>query len=195
MVHRHRRESCSSTRATTGSSSFRTTDFITIGGSEPGITPLSAKIYPEFRERLRTFEHFVNDSGLDAPIYNQWELSYFNSTPKGELWDSSSDWAAIFPGLFGQIDPREIDLVPESSSGMLKFEIPTKRGRLYVVGQHAKAESGEEVLQVNLTARGPVIAGDAGWDLAAGMAAGHAALVRTFQAIASPEARSHWGER
>lgn len=122
-------------------------------------------------------------------------MTYFNGIPKGELWGSPSEWAEIFPGLFGRTDPGEIDLDCESSSGMLKFEIPSKRGRLYVVGQHAKSDSGQEILQVNLTARGPVIAGDKEWDLATGIATGHAALIRTFRAIASPKARSHWGER
>ena len=78
---------------------------------------------------------------------------------------------------------------------MQKFEIPPRRGNLYVVAQHVKAKDGREALQVNLTARGPVIAGDQDWDLASGMAHGHSALVRTFRSIASPEARAHWGER
>jgi uncharacterized protein (TIGR04255 family) len=160
-----------------------------------GSYPSFPRLDPEFRQSLQTFEDFVRDSGLDAPLYNQWELTYFNSIPKGELWDSPSDWVEIFPGLFGRTDPREIDLVCESSSGMLKFEIPPKRGRLYVVGQHAKIDSGQEVLQVDLTARGPVIDGDEAWNLANGMTAGHAALVRTFRRIASPRARSYWGER
>jgi uncharacterized protein (TIGR04255 family) len=157
--------------------------------------PSFAKTYPEFRLRLRSFEDFLRECGLDAPIYSQWEFTYFNAIPKGELWDSPANWADIFPGLFGRLDHGEIGLVCESSSGMLKFEIPPKKGRVYVAGQLARMETGQEILQLNLTARGPVITGDEGWSLEAGITSGHTALVRTFHRIASASARSHWGER
>jgi hypothetical protein len=144
---------------------------------------------------LSSLEGFLRDCGLDAPIYSQWEMTYFNAIPRGELWNSPADWASVFPGLFGRFDHRDIGLVCESSSGALKFEIPPKRGRVYVSGQHARMEGGQEILQLNLTARGPVITGEEEWSLDAGMTSGHAALVRTFHGIASASARSHWGER
>ena len=160
-----------------------------------GDYPSFAKIYPEFRPRLQTFEDFVRDSGLEAPLYNQWELTYFNSIPKGELWNSSSDWVAIFPGLFGQIDARENSISIVNPRPACSSSRSPRREVVFMSSRSTpRLESGEEVLQVNLTARGPVITGDAGWDLETGMAIGHTALVRTFRAIASPKARSHWGE-
>jgi uncharacterized protein (TIGR04255 family) len=157
--------------------------------------PSFATINSEFRERLQVFETFVRDCGLENPLYNQWELTYFNIVYKGDLWNDADDWAKLFPGLIARADTHDLGLVRVPSISMQKFEIQPRRGHLYVVAQHVKAEDGREALQVNLTARGPVIADDQDWDLASGMARGHAALVRTFRNIASPQARAHWGER
>jgi uncharacterized protein (TIGR04255 family) len=160
-----------------------------------GDYPSFAETYPEFRRYLQTFEDFLQESGLEATLQNQWELTYFNSIPRGELWSSPSDWPAMLPGLFGRIDAQTDTLVLESFSGMWKCEIPPRRGRLYISAQHTKSENDQEVLQVHLTARGPIIAGDDEWDLASGMGIGHAALVRTFRSIASSAALSHWRAR
>jgi uncharacterized protein (TIGR04255 family) len=155
--------------------------------------PSFKEIYPEFRRYLQVFEKFIRESGLESPLYNQWEITYINVVPRGDIWESSSDWGAVFPGLFVDVDTRELGVTRRPSTSTLKFEIVPKRGHLYVAAQHAKVDDGKEALVVNLTARGPLVADDKGWDLATGMFLGHATLVRTFHQIASPEARAHWG--
>jgi uncharacterized protein (TIGR04255 family) len=147
--------------------------------------------YPEFRRWLGIFEGFIRDAGLEVTPHNQWELTYFNHIPKGSLWTSPSDWRDILPGLYGQLRSR-VPVVPDPS-GEWRFEIPPKRGRLYVEVQHAKTKEDVEILNLQLTARGPIVAGEDGWDLAAGMNIGHDAIVQTFRGISSPDSLAYWG--
>jgi len=160
-----------------------------------GAYPSFVETYPEFRRCLGAFEGFLRDAKLEGISLNQWELTYINHVPKGTLWNSPSDWSSVFPGLFGRIGSPTAGTCLESLSGMWRFEIPPRRGRLYVSAQHAKIEDGQEVLQVNLTGRGPVVSDDEEWDLSSGMTIGHDVLVRTFRDLASPAALAHWGSR
>jgi uncharacterized protein (TIGR04255 family) len=160
-----------------------------------GIYPSFAENYPEFRRYLQIFGDFLREAGLEATPHNQWELSYVNQIPRGALWESPSDWPAIFPGLFGPINLPTAHVTFEAVTGMWRFKIPARKGRLYIVAQNVKTEDNQEVLQVNLTARGPVVAGDDEWGLSAGMTVGHEVLVRTFRDISAPTALTHWGLR
>jgi uncharacterized protein (TIGR04255 family) len=155
--------------------------------------PSFKETYPEFRGHLQLFERFVRESGLAAPFYNQWELTYVNAVPKGELWESPADWGTIFPGLFVGIDTQDLGVIRRQAMCNLKFEIVPKMGHLYIATQHVKIEDNREALLVNLTARGPLVTDDEGSGLATGIFRGHEAIVRTFHQIASPKARAHWG--
>jgi uncharacterized protein (TIGR04255 family) len=157
--------------------------------------PSFDKIFDEFRVYLEKFEVFLVESGLTKPLFNQWELTYFNAIGRGDLWNEPSDWTKIFPGLFTTIDSSSLGLIFAPPMSTLKFEIPQRRGNLYVIGNHLRLEDGQEALGVNFAARGPLIAEDKGWDVATSMNIGHAALVRTFRELASPDARAYWGER
>ena len=74
------------------------------------------------------------------------------------------------------------------------FEILPERGRLHVNLQHGKLDDGkQELLVIQLTARGAIDADQSGWDLACGLQMGHHALVRTFFDACSEAALDHWG--
>jgi uncharacterized protein (TIGR04255 family) len=157
--------------------------------------PSFDKIFGEFRDYLEKFEGFLAESGLGKPLFNQWELTYFNAIRRGDLWDEPSDWAKIFPGLFTTIDSSSLGLILAPPMSTLKFEIPQRRGNLYIMGSHSRLEDGHEALQLNFAARGPLLPGDSDWDLTTSLNIGHSALVRAFRELASPSARTHWGER
>lgn len=148
---------------------------------------------PEFIRLLSVFETFLKDADLDSTPYDQWEVTYFNQIPKGPLWQSRSDWRNVLPGLLDRIHPESG--VAQEPTGEWRFEIPPHRGRIHISVQHIKIESGGEALSLNMTARGPIAAGDGDRDLLSGLNLGHEMIVRTFWDITSPAAHAHWGKR
>jgi uncharacterized protein (TIGR04255 family) len=153
------------------------------------------EIYLEFQGHFQSFADFLKAAGLELVSQNQWELTYVNHVPKGELWESPSDWPGVFPGLFGFIPSPSANVALESMSGSWRFEIPPKRGRIHITFQHAKTLDHDEVLVLSLTARGPLTPEADGWNLSDSMEIGHEALVRTFVDVSSPAALAHWGAR
>jgi hypothetical protein len=98
----------------------------------------------------------------------------------------------VFPGLVGRSTNSASEFKPESLSGACRFEIPPRRGRVYAQFQHGKMADNEEVLVLNLTARGPLLPGESGWDLESCMKIGHDALVRIFVELSSKSALEQW---
>ena len=158
-----------------------------------GPYPRFDALYPEFMEKLRGFREFLRTAGLGDISPNQWEITYVNIIPRGELWESKEDWHNIFPGLY--LPPRQLGFVRlESITGEWHFEITPQRGRVHVSGQHAKhAGTDVEVLQLQFVARGPIEPDEPSRDLASDLQLGHRALIQTFVDLSSDAARQHWG--
>jgi uncharacterized protein (TIGR04255 family) len=154
--------------------------------------PSFDSIFPEFLGRLKCFEEFLVDARLDPTPYNQWELSYVNHIPKGSIWDSPSDFAQIFPGLFGQIKRPASDLILDQVSNMARYEISPRRGRVTIHAQLASNLDGKEVLLVTVTGRGPVMPGHDAQNLALCFTSGHDATVQAFFDVASESAILYW---
>lgn len=153
-------------------------------------------LFPEFTNKLDEFCEFLRTAGLNDIVPNQWEVTYINHIPKGELWSSLDDFGRIFPGLSSRFSASSQETRLESVTGEWHFEIEPERGRLHVNLQHGKLNEGkQELLVVQLTARGPINAERSGWDLASGLQLGHHALVRTFFDACSQAALDHWGVR
>jgi len=161
-------------------------------GNYPGYTVLAQ----EFRELFAQFQSFLRGAGFeDGARLNQWEITYVNHLPKGELWDSPKDWGKIFPKLYYPAEGPGATL--DTMGGNWRYTIGGK-GRLYVAMEHAKTMppdmEGGEVLALNLTARGP-IGGDHGVPLGEGLNLGHDSIVNSFTAMTSSEAQRHWERR
>lgn len=150
--------------------------------------PSYDKLYPEFQEHYSVFEKFVRDAGNDAPVPNQWEVTYVNHLLLGRDWKSPRDWLDWFPILSNAAkEPEHF----ESFSGEWIFGIFDKQGRLYISFKHARIgdETGPEALVVQLTARGPR---ESGQSLRDGLDIGHDAIVANFTAISSADAHKAW---
>ena len=153
-------------------------------------------LFPEFTSSLDGFRAFLQTARLNDIIPNQWEVTYVNHVPRGELWSSLDDWQRIFPDLSPRFSGSSQETRLESVSGEWHFEIMPERGRLHVSVQHAKLGDGkQEVLVVQLTARGPIDPDRSEWDLVSGLHLGHGVLVRTFFNACSDAALAHWGVR
>jgi uncharacterized protein (TIGR04255 family) len=149
---------------------------------------------PEFDRYFELFRNFVAENGIGEVVPNQWEITYVDHIPPGELWQSLSDWGKVLPGLLGTgAHPEGAGL--ENVSGTWQYELARQRGRLYVnlnLGTAGNSPTPGILLQT--TARGPINR-ESGQDLGAGLDLGHQAVLEHFLRITSSEAQRAWGRR
>lgn len=142
---------------------------------------------------MSQFEAFVERSGLGQVKYNQWELTYVDSFPRGEYWETPSDWGQILPNLFGRCPTFErVTLAVEARGADVTLEIPPRRGRVHLAARlgHWSADP-RETLLFQTTVRGPI--GGAIQDLHADLDLGHEVAVSVFlESVAAP-IQERWG--
>ena len=155
--------------------------------------PSFETLYPEFSNELEGFRDFLRHASLDPISPNQWEIIYVNHIPKGGLWETSEDWHRVLPGLFPE--PIKSNAVRfESVTAEWHFEIVPRKGRIHISATHGRlSERGEEILVLQLTARGPIAPDDPMLGLELGLALGHDVLVQTFARVVSEAALKQWG--
>jgi uncharacterized protein (TIGR04255 family) len=159
-----------------------------------GTYPSYKKVRAEFDQALEAFRRFIAAEGLGDIAPNQWELTYVDYEPPGELWRSPAEWGNVLPGLLCR-DNRPEGLRLETLGGEWHYEIMPQRGRLHVTLNLGKVgEAAEGGLLLQTTARGPV-GGDSGLGIGSGLDLGHEAIVRMFLEITSAEAHRAWGRR
>lgn len=156
--------------------------------------------YPSYRQLIGEFENafaqlsdFTKGAGLGELAVNQWELTYVDSFPQGEYWNTPADWPSILPGLFGNLFATEgLQLAMEHRAAEWRFEITPKKGRLHVSASQGRAsEDKRESLLLNMTARGPVGKGGA-TTLMEGLDLGHEVALETFKRVVSDKAKKQW---
>lgn len=157
--------------------------------------PSYEKVLHEFRREFAAFESFVKDAALGRLELNQWEVTYVNHIPKGELWNSVSNWRNIFPN-FQSLAENTSGFSLDNFQGEWKLVIGDRRGRLHVALTRGRvgADKGPEVIRLQLTARGPVDS-EKDRDLWTGFDLGHDAIVRYFTAVTSSVAHQSWKRR
>jgi hypothetical protein len=138
-------------------------------------------------EKFRRFVTEAKDLGELQP--NQWEITYVNHIPKGELWSEPRDWPRVLPGLLGASRDMK-DVALESVGGEWHFELQPRKGRLHFAVQYGRVgEKAEPTLILNATARGAI---EEGTDLGAGLTLGHDGIIHAFLHVTSPEAQKVW---
>jgi len=164
-------------------------------GHDGGPYPSYNAVRPAFDKMWRHFSDFLSRHDLKPLQINQWEVTYVNHIPKGEVWKESWEWPQILRGMLAVDRTPAPGVVFESLGGLWHYEIEPRRGRLHVNVKHGmKAGSTEpELVVLTLTARGP--SGDEGLALEEGLDLGHEVIVRSFNGLISPEARRAWGGR
>jgi uncharacterized protein (TIGR04255 family) len=157
--------------------------------------PRYDKIRSEMSDLFARLVQFLQQNHLGEIHLNQWEISYTNRIPRGTVWEQPSDWTKLFNSnamLPAKVGNNQL----ENFSGTWQYEIPPSRGRLHVDLRSAKDKpDGDDILMLNLTARGPIAESSAGTDNAiAGLDLGHENIVYAFRDLTSSEARKFWGE-
>ena len=162
---------------------------------QKGDYPSYEKLLPEFKETFSSFKRFATDAGNGPLKLNQWEVTYVNLLPKGELWKSINDCKEILPAL--SIPNATIgNLLSEDFRVEWRMTIGDNLGRLYITLNRGKIGTGkgEEVILLQFTARGPLkdeneVSLQNGFDL------GHRSIVLSFTDITSDYAHKFWKRR
>jgi uncharacterized protein (TIGR04255 family) len=149
--------------------------------------------YPSFKTMITEFESlfskfcsFVNDSQIGQILVNQWELTYVDAFPKGELWNSPADWYRVLPGVFGKLETPDETML-EHRAAEWSYEIVPRLGRMHVVARPGKMPDRDcDALILQTTTRGPVEKDDAG-SFRAGLNRGHEFATRFLKKVASDD--------
>lgn len=153
--------------------------------------PRFAKVITLFKERLATFEDFLNEQSLGGLQPLQYELTYVNHIPRGEAWSTLADTGNVFPDFKRRNRDSRYLPEPETINWRTSFLFPEKVGRLHAVIRNAiRTEDQTPIIQLELTARGMPHSGtrDAMWswfDLA------HTWIVTSFTDLASETVRKN----
>lgn len=152
--------------------------------------PSYGTVVSEFEIHFAAFRRFADEAGFGPLLLNQWEITYLDRVPQGDLWQTPADWHRVFPGLFAPL-PSLDGVTSEHFGGEWVFEIIPKFGRLHVSARHVHDDDGIALL-IETTARGPLgrTAGPA--ELRVGLDTGHRIAVDTFFQFASQEAIRTW---
>lgn len=133
----------------------------------------------------------LTDDPDDTLVPSQWSVRYANRIPQGTVWSTPDDW-----GFFSLWQPQSLKgLGIEPAGAQARWQLPleAERGMLNVEFRHDPGDSPETVdcVWINLLTEGPVEAGDTG--LFDGLDYGREVIVRAFNELVSPAAKSFWG--
>ena len=159
-----------------------------LGGGE---YPRYHKVKPEFEKTLEIFKRFLKATFKEEPRFNQWEVTYVNHIPKGELWSDPGDWYKVV-NIVPKPAPIEAPLKFDAIASNWQFTIEPELGRLYVQLNHAFLhDKNTEVLLMKLTARGPIQDGMEE-NLIGGLDLGRKTIITTFRDLTSESAHEYW---
>ena len=150
----------------------------------------------EFEGAFKAFENFVSSHMLGPLALNQWELTYVNSFPRFEYWDTPADWPKVLPGLFGNLFASEgLGIELEHRAAQWSYEIIPKQGRLHISAQPStRGDHAQDTLLLQITARGP-IEKDGISDLRTGLDLGHDVAVGSFLRVVDEDIQRGWGQK
>ncbi len=157
----------------------------------------STNAYPRYEAVFQSFEtefgkfcEFAKALGLGDVVPNQWEVTYVNHLEKGKDWNSMADWPKVIGGF--HVPVSNSSQVFESFGGEWHLVLEENRGRLHVTINHGQLDSGNEMLLLQLTARGPF--SDISKGLKADFDFGHDQIIDSFSKITTSEAQKNWGK-
>ncbi len=150
-------------------------------GGEAGAYPRYPEVRARFDDVLQQFQGFLEQQKLGELQPNQWEVTYVNRLPRGEVWNSAAEHLATLK-LAGS--PEVEGLVTEAADLKLRFLIPPNQGRL-----HVESLQQPDHVRLTLTARGPAQTLE---ELSRGLDLGRKTIVTAFARLTSTEAQKAW---
>jgi len=155
-----------------------------------------------FRQAWYEWSEFVVRAGAAEPQPVQWEVAYVNRIPKGELWQTTSDWPSVLPRLLADIGPKAQDVRLTGMHGQWVWDHESRPARLVIEPRpirEGSAGDNDATLMLFCTARGALSTPDGSsskWDnVKQGIDLGREMIVRQFDAIVSEAAQRAWGKQ
>jgi hypothetical protein len=156
-----------------------------------------------FLETWASFVRFLASESLPAPKPVQWEVTYINRIPAGDLWRTPADWPSIFDGVL--LPPSVPDGAIESAMVRHHCRLSGNTGRLHVEVRHVTESGGSaESLSVTLTARGSLLGPTTSSGgttspmeqrIESGLDFERQAIVRGFTSMLSRHSLEYWGHK
>ena len=164
-------------------------------GAQPDGTLQTYPKYPNtrrvFQESLLDFGRFLKDEGIESLAPIQWEVTYVNEIPKGEVWSSPDDWNFFSP--ISSYRPPNSFL--EDFEGNWVFSVPQNKARLRISWERFYGPNDRETLRIVFTARGPLPESKSDSAIIDGLDLGRSTIVQAFQSMMSAEAQDVWQRR
>jgi uncharacterized protein (TIGR04255 family) len=159
--------------------------------------PRFERILSTFRDGLRRFTSFISESRLGVFEPNQCEVTYINQIPVLPDETAFGAMTRLLGTLVANPELKQLGF-PEDARVLLRYVIhdPDKRpiGRLLVSAEPAKRITGEDIIQLSLTARGAPTPSDVDGVLAF-LRIGRTHIVHGFTAITAPAMHAVWGRK
>lgn len=134
----------------------------------------------QFEDFLARFCSFALDEGLGELSFTQYEMTYINHL---DLLKKSYDIFVDHRRVRGKRFLPE----PENVNWRTTYPLPDRAGRLHIGIQTALRTSGEQVIQLDLTARGMSASGSTSSDRRRWFRSSHDFLIQAFADVTDPK--------
>jgi hypothetical protein len=139
---------------------------------------------------LDKIRELTGKAGVEL-IPHRWSVRYANRIPQGTVWSTPDDWG--FFGLWQPLPLKGLGIEPAGIHSQWELPLEAERGSLTVEFRHDQTQSSDagECLWINLMTAG--IVEDAETGLFDCFDYGREVIVRAFNELVSPAAKSYWG--
>jgi uncharacterized protein (TIGR04255 family) len=159
--------------------------------------PRFERILETFRDGLERFISFIAQSQLGIFEPNQCEVTYINQVPVLPGERPYTAMTRLFDSVVAHPESKQLGL-PEDARLLMRYVITNSRGipvgRLVVSAEPAKRISGDDIIQLSLTARGVPTPADVDGVLAF-LQEGRAHIVHGFTSLTAPDMHATWGRK
>lgn len=126
----------------------------------------------------------------------RWSVRYVNRIPQGTVWMTPGDWS--FFRLWRPVPLKVLGIECDGYKARWELPLEAERGALTVKFRHGVSEGdasdiaeGLGDIWITLQAKGPIDGADTG--LFDGLDYGREVIVRAFNELVSPDAKTYWG--
>ena len=113
------------------------------------------KVITMFRDRLGSFETFIQDMELGQVQPRQYEMTYVNHIPQNEGWQAIRELGKVFPDVAWRTKDGRFLPSPEALNLRMSFLLPDRFGRLHATIRTAlRRQDNHPMLLLEMTGRG-----------------------------------------
>ena len=125
------------------------------------------------------------------PAPRRWSVRYVNRIPQGTVWMTPGDWS--FFRLWQPVPLKALGIGCDGYKGRWELPLEAERGTLTVKFRHGASDQtrGLDDVWITLQTKSPTDGADTG--LFDGLDYGREVIVRSFNELMSPNAKSYWG--